>query len=468
VDTLSQTEYDISQRRLAERRKIAQQMMFQQMQGMQQPTQVVSGQAVRTNPLAALANMASMFMANQQMQGADAEETALAQRRAGDISSAIGRFNQETAPQTGHVGPMGPEPAPITMQPSASDKSAAAMRLMQSTGNPAQIAQMIVANAMKGQEPFSLREGEKRFGPGGMVAENPKAPAFSTTPHFTGEGAGFVLDTQGNVKPLPQGVTPREKVELAPSGVAYNPFATRPGTVLPDPNKLMNLDPLGNATVNQPLVGAKKEIAAAGATKIPVNVNTEKTLLGNIADKVADQVAAGTSQAQASVGTLRNLEQLNAALDSGKITTGPGAGSEIFVRQVAEKLGVGGKDNAEILANTRSAMQSLAKQELSAAELMKGQGQITENERKLIARAAGGDITMTEPELRALSGTLEKAARWTIQRNASNVQNLGQNPNASVLMPFMTVPEPQRGAPTLKSPEGWIDMGGGVRIREKR
>ena len=101
-------------------------------------------------------------------------------------------------------------------------------------------------------------------------------------------------------------------------------------------------------------------------------------------------------------------------------------------------------------------MQQMAQLELDAAAQMKGQGQITENERDIIRRAASGDISMTLPELKTLTASLDKTARYRIERHNKNVQPLIANPNAAALAPFLTVPEPQASQP---AGGGVVDFG---------
>ena len=88
---------------------------------------------------------------------------------------------------------------------------------------------------------------------------------------------------------------------------------------------------------------------------------------------------------------------------------------------------------------------------------MKGQGQITENERDIIRRAASGDISMTLTELKTLTASLEKTARYRIERHNKNVQPLLANPNAAALAPFLTVPSPPQ--PAAQQGGGVIDFG---------
>ena len=204
-----------------------------------------------------------------------------------------------------------------------------------------------------------------------------------------------------------------------------------------DPNK-----PFGPGGVpNLPYQQYEKEKARAGATNVNVPVNTEKTLMGNLAEKTAGWIDTARNQAIAASGTLANVQKLTDALDTNKIATGPLAKPEILMRQLGQALGAGGKDNAEVLANTRSAIQSLAQQELDSALQMKGQGQITEAEREIIKRAASGDISLTGPELRALSAALNKVAQLKIANYERLSAPLKKNPNAASLAPFLDVPK---------------------------
>lgn len=183
--------------------------------------------------------------------------------------------------------------------------------------------------------------------------------------------------------------------------------------------------------------------AGAGATKLNIPINTEKTLYGNFAEKIPAWVDTARNQAVAASGTLSNVKRLTDALDTNKVATGPLAKPEIFVRQLGQAFGAGGKDNEEVLKNTRSAIQSLAQQELDSALQMKGQGQITEAEREIIKRAAAGDINLTTPELRALSDALNKVASLKISSYEKLVEPIRKSPNGASLVPFLDIPKPQ-------------------------
>lgn len=202
--------------------------------------------------------------------------------------------------------------------------------------------------------------------------------------------------------------------------------------------------------VNQGYQGTFQQFDAerrrAGATNVNVPINTAKPLLNTMAEGLGKQIDANLGAARAAVDTIGGAQRIRTLLDSGQVVTGPGADWRIAARQVGSVLGVGGKDNDEVLANTRKTMQQLAQFELDAAQSMKGQGAITESEREILRRAAAGMITFTQPELKALSATLEERARKRIRVHNQDVDRLGQMPDGAQLVPFYRVPEPGTGS----------------------
>lgn len=181
----------------------------------------------------------------------------------------------------------------------------------------------------------------------------------------------------------------------------------------------------------------------AGASSTTVTVNAEKPLLNTVAAGLGKQLDDGLSAANAAVSSIGTAQRLMAAVDSGKLVSGPGASFRVLGLQLGQMLGIGGKDGKEILLNTRNAIQAMAQAELDAAQQMKGQGQITEAERSIIRRAASGDINdMTAPEIRVLAGVMDKVGRFRLARHRANVEALGKVPGAAPLMPFYQVQEP--------------------------
>lgn len=237
-------------------------------------------------------------------------------------------------------------------------------------------------------------------------------------------------------------LVPRDKMEVS-EGVVYNPYdSTMAGRTLPNPNKPFQLGADGSIVPNRAYQQYELSKASAGAARTNVSVNTEKSFLNEIAGGLGKQVDSSLAQARGASDSLRTIGQLSDVLNSGKVMAGPATKPAMLLTQLGSQLGLAGKDANETLQKTRAAMQQMAQLELDAAAQMKGQGQITENERDIIRRAASGDISMTLPELKTLTASLEKTARYRIERHNANVQPLLANPNAAALAPFLTVPAP--------------------------
>lgn len=239
---------------------------------------------------------------------------------------------------------------------------------------------------------------------------------------------------------------PRTKMEFV-DGQAVDPFSVKPGTVIqprtPANNPWQDLlipGPNGVPVPNSPLIDARRQIAAAGATNVAVN--TTKPLLGTMAEGLGKQIESNLSAAKAATDTISGAQRIKSLLDTGQVVSGPGADWRIVARQVASVLRVGGKDNEEVLANTRRTIQQLANFELEAAQGMKGQGQITETEREILRRAAAGQITFTQTELRSLATALEDRARKRIRAHNQDVDRLSRMPEGAPLVPFYRVQEP--------------------------
>ena len=89
-------------------------------------------------------------------------------------------------------------------------------------------------------------------------------------------------------------------------------------------------------------------------------------------------------------------------------------------------------------------MQNLAALELQAAEAMKGQGAITENERSLIARAAGGNLRdFTTGEVNALVNALGTVANSKIQAHQQNFETMSQDPRMQKYIQYYKIEPPK-------------------------
>jgi hypothetical protein len=200
----------------------------------------------------------------------------------------------------------------------------------------------------------------------------------------------------------------------------------------------------------------------AGVQNTIVNV-AGKTFASEFSKGAGEAVNNAFTSAQGAIGTLGRIETLKPILEGGKLFSGTLGNSQVAGARLADALNIGGKDNSERLQNTALAMQQLAGLELNAAEAMKGQGAITENERGLIARAAAGDLMkMTAKEVSTLLGGLEKTANYKISIHESNLKRLKQNPDLAAIAQYYELPT----IATTPSPQN-IGLPSGVTVKRK-
>lgn len=166
----------------------------------------------------------------------------------------------------------------------------------------------------------------------------------------------------------------------------------------------------------------QEDLKKAGAQTI-----IEKTsglAIGKIIEGSIERTNNSQLAATAANQTLQTIADIKPILKEG-VLSGPLSGQVAVVARLATTLGITGQNTQDLLNNTAEAMQRLASLELQAAEQMRGQGAITENERALIARAAGGNLaSMTAGEVNTLLNALEKTAKFKIQGHIQNVNIL--------------------------------------------
>jgi hypothetical protein len=183
------------------------------------------------------------------------------------------------------------------------------------------------------------------------------------------------------------------------------------------------------------------------------NINVGGGKLSDVlSTNAANQLDASYTQATAALGTLNTVNNVRPLLEQ-ELFNGPLSSAAMVVSRLGQSLGVGGENSQEMLQNTVMAMQGLAEFELLAAQAMRGQGAITENERALIRRASAGDLgTMTQGEVKELMGALEKTAKYRIQSHENRLAQyqsvLKDDPASTQLLGLYQL----GNAPTMPAP----------------
>ena len=84
-------------------------------------------------------------------------------------------------------------------------------------------------------------------------------------------------------------------------------------------------------------------------------------------------------------------------------------------------------------------VQGLAQQELDAAAQMRGQGSLTDSERKILTRAAAGDQTLSAAEIRQALTTAQKTSRSRLAEQQEYLQRASKLPGFEQFAPMYQV-----------------------------
>lgn len=232
----------------------------------------------------------------------------------------------------------------------------------------------------------------------------------------------FQPNQMGGPARIVEGVTPPENDEFAKA------------------LKAAGIDPASPQGRQLALQYVQKKATHQPATNI--SVNTEKSLLTNVAEGAAKEVTGAMDQARGAVTTIGQVQNLVAALKSGNVNVGPGADYRQMLDRLGVTLGVAGANAAERLQNTTQVVKSLASANLDGAKALQGQGAVTDFERKLVERAASGDLNMTPQELMSVARVMDMSARSKIRVAQNYSRTLQGNPQAASIAPFLNVEMP--------------------------
>lgn len=223
-------------------------------------------------------------------------------------------------------------------------------------------------------------------------------------------------------------LVPRTKVEVnSATGMAYDPYNTKPGAIFADPNKPFAMGPNG-LVPNTAYQNFEMNKSKAGAARTNVSVNTDKSYFGNVAEGLAKNDVALIDAARSAPDRIASAQRVKSILAQNPIT-GTGAEARLSLNKALTTAGlIDGKD----VANTETLASMLASQTLDAIRtsgLGSGQG-FTDKDRQFLERAKSGNIEMNSESLKRLADLNEQSARQSIKRGNSVIQKLQSSPEA--------------------------------------
>ena len=205
-------------------------------------------------------------------------------------------------------------------------------------------------------------------------------------------------------------LVPRTKVEFV-DGRAVDPFATAPGTVLPrQSNPVADLlvpGPDGKLVVNQPLVAAKKEVAAAGATRIDNGQRFENSYSTNQGKEFSDMMSGINKVAFAAPAQIRKLERMESLLDG--VDGGKLAPTGLDIASAANAIGI----KLDPKLGNKEAAQALAR-EIAGSFRQPGTGPMTDKDFENFLLQVP-DLSKTAEGRKQITATMKAAANRDIQ-----------------------------------------------------
>jgi hypothetical protein len=177
----------------------------------------------------------------------------------------------------------------------------------------------------------------------------------------------------------------------------------------------------------------------SAATNIDVRQNAEKGGLTLAYEQGVKDLGASRDMARSANATLANIDRILPALDTAIL--GPAADTRTNFLRIGKVLGVAGANADEVLKNTAVVVQGLAQQELDASQQVKGQGSLTEGERAILRRVAGGDQSLTAGELRVGLLAAQRSARSRAESHGQLLKTAVKAiPSLAQIAPMYEVP----------------------------
>lgn len=153
------------------------------------------------------------------------------------------------------------------------------------------------------------------------------------------------------------------------------------------------------------------------ATNVTATASSTTPTAKSLAAPVGARAETSLVKAEGAIGMMENANAVREALNTGNVIAGPLAGARTKFAQVLELAGAGDKEK---LVATRNTIQGLASLTLESRAELKGQGQITDTETKLLERARSADIgELTIPELQQVVNVSQRLANrmWSGHQN---------------------------------------------------
>lgn len=295
-------------------------------------------------------------------------------------------------------------PGAAPAAPAAAPVGAAPVNAL--SGAPAPVAP---ANALAG-------------GPAPVTA--PVAPAVAPVNAMAGGNQPLIAQTQTRINNL-LGFASRN------AGTPEGTQAMQQARIMQDQLELYSKKPSGMQEVADYMSMTPEQRAAF--EKLHKIKNPGTTIINgptakSLSEPVGKRVEASLAKAEGATGMRENANMVQEAINSGKVIAGPMAGARTTVAQL---LNMAGADNQAQLQNSLTVAKGLAGLTLESRGELKGQGQITDPETKLLEKARSGDMNLTLDELQQVVNISNRMSKRLWENHQTLLKTMESDPSAA-------------------------------------
>lgn len=300
------TDWSLQQENIKRQRALADALREQA--SAQTPTQYAGGFAVPNSPLSGLAQLGKGWIAGKMTEKADKDSQDLVTNRQKALADTLKGYTDAL------------QGTPAQMAPSMALKP-------NEDGTPQQVETQAAVGPDRNRA-IALLLQNPDTAPMALQAQlkNLEPAKYSTTPHYDQSGKAFILNERGELKNL-EGVSARDKMELAPSGQAYNPYALKPGQVLADPNKPFTIGADGQPVANTGYQNYEIGKAQAGASRNTLINNGPKAFETELGKLDAEKLGEFRKSAELGKAAIATAQNLRSAVKQG-VYSGGGANAK--------------------------------------------------------------------------------------------------------------------------------------------
>lgn len=279
----------------------------------------------------------------------------------------------------------------------------------------------------------------------GMEPGAPVAPAMPAPVNAMAPAPAAAAPVNALAQPTAQVAQAQQRIEQLVNFARSNPrmakqamdeakflqdqleFASKRGPA--KPAALQELEAYMSMSPEQKTAFEKLQKIKAPGTNVSVSTATSKSL----AEPVGKLVEASLAKAEGAAGMMENANMIRDALNTGNVIAGPLAGPRTKFAQVLAAAGAGDREK---LQNTLSVTKGLAGLTLESRGELKGQGQVTDTETKLLERARSGDTDLTLDELQQVVNISQRLSKRLWENHQGLLKKMEADPAAAASISY--------------------------------